>query len=77
VIEGHTDLRGDPALNQRLSERRAASVRARLIELGIASERLEAVGKGATSPVTTGVSEDDHARNRRVEFVITRRRVTP
>lgn len=75
TVEGHADVRGAAAANQRLSEQRAQQVRAVLIELGGAPERLHAMGFGATRPLTQGATEADHARNRRVEIVITRRRV--
>ncbi len=75
TVEGHADARGRADGNQRLSEQRAQQVRAALIELGIAPDRLHAVGFGASRPVTSGTSEAEHARNRRVELVITRRRV--
>lgn len=75
TVEGHADLRGLAAANQRLSERRAQRVREVLIELGVAPDRLRAVGYGDSRPMTRGTSEADHARNRRVELVITRRQV--
>src|SRR3546814_16450381 len=43
-IDGHTDSRGSTAYNQRLSEARAASVRARLASLGVDPSRLQALG---------------------------------
>jgi len=69
-IEGHADLRGDPAVNQELSQRRAANVRATLIKLGIKPDVIIAEGFGATRPLTTGTSDDDHRKNRRVEFAV-------
>lgn len=75
TVEGHADIRGHAGANQRLSEQRAEGVRGVLIELGIAPERLRAVGYGATRPIASGINEDAHARNRRVELVITRRRI--
>lgn len=75
-IEGHTDSKGGDAYNQRLSEARAAAVRAWLQEAGVAPARLSAQGLGARRPVapnTTPDGRDDPAgrqRNRRVEIVI-------
>lgn len=46
AIEGHTDAVGDAAANKALSERRAASVREYMIQLGIDGSRLVAVGYG-------------------------------
>gem|GEM_PF-505633 len=69
-IEGHCDLRGDDALNQKLSERRARNVMRKLIEWGIPAEVMSYAGYGRTRPLDNGSSEDAHQRNRRVEFVV-------
>jgi outer membrane protein OmpA-like peptidoglycan-associated protein len=74
-VEGHTDVRGGTEANQRLSERRARRVRDKLIELGFEPTRIEAVGLGESRPAVAGTDEAAHARNRRVELVITKRRV--
>ena len=68
IIEGHTSSDGAATSNLRLSEERAASLRNRLIELGIAPHRLEAVGYGETRPIATNDTEAGRSRNRRVEF---------
>lgn len=68
IIEGHTSSDGAAASNLRLSEARAASLRNRLIELGIAPHRLEVVGYGETRPIATNETEEGRSRNRRVEF---------
>lgn len=62
-IGGHADRMGEPEKNLALSEQRAAAVRAYLVQAGIASERLSAVGYGDARPLYP--SPD--ARNRRVE----------
>lgn len=69
-IEGHTDSRGSAAMNLQLSDDRAASVRAWLVEAGIAPERLVSVGFGEDQPVDPRETEEAWERNRRVEFVI-------
>jgi uncharacterized repeat protein (TIGR01451 family)/uncharacterized protein (TIGR03382 family) len=70
-VEGHTDSQGSDAFNLDLSQRRANSVRKRLIEQeGIAPERLEAVGYGETRPVDTNKTAKGRENNRRVEFII-------
>lgn len=69
-IEGHTDDRGDATQNRELSQRRAESVRKALLERGVASVRLEAVGYGEEQPVDTNQTLVGRANNRRVEFVI-------
>jgi len=69
-IEGHTDSQGSSAYNQELSTRRANAVMERLVENGVAAERLEAVGHGESRPLDSSDGEEAHARNRRVEFNI-------
>jgi outer membrane protein OmpA-like peptidoglycan-associated protein len=69
-INGHTDGVGGPAANLRLSERRAAAVRGALVErFGIAADRLDAQGFGATVPKAGNDTREGRARNRRVELV--------
>ncbi|MBZ4419470.1 Ig-like domain-containing protein [Myxococcus sp. RHSTA-1-4] len=71
-IEGHTDDQGNDAMNLDLSKRRAANVRAFLIEEGIAAGRLESEGYGETKPVDTNKTAKGRENNRRVEFNILR-----
>jgi outer membrane protein OmpA-like peptidoglycan-associated protein len=65
VVEGHTDSRGSEAYNQVLSEKRAQAVRTALVEMGVAGERIEAVGYGESQPISS-----DDAVNRRVSIAI-------
>lgn len=76
AVEGHADVRGSDEFNQALSEQRAHAVRDALVSLGVAPAKLSAIGFGSSRPLTAGTTEADHARNRRVELVITRRRET-
>ncbi len=72
-IAGHTDSNGSDALNMRLSDKRANSVRDYLIKKGgVEAERLKAVGYGETKPIDTNRTRAGRARNRRVEFNITK-----
>ena len=66
-IEGHTDSQGKDALNQKLSEDRAAAVKNYLIENGIASDRLSSVGYGESKPIDSNKTAAGRANNRRVE----------
>lgn len=68
-VEGHTDSTGSAAANQTLSEQRAKAIVAKLVESGIAADRLTAVGKGQSSPVADNATDEGRAKNRRVEFV--------
>lgn len=69
-IRGHTDTDGEEWYNQRLSERRAASVRDFLVEHGVSAGRLKTVGYGERQPIADGDTEEGRARNRRVEMYI-------
>jgi len=70
IVVGHTDHIGTHAYNQALSERRAASVKAYLINQGIAAENIQTEGKGKTMPVASNATREGRARNRRVEIEI-------
>ncbi|MCL2101058.1 MAG: OmpA family protein [Fibromonadales bacterium] len=70
TVEGHTDDRGSADFNQKLSEQRANAVMLYLVERGIDSNRLEAVGHGLTRPVADNSTDEGRAKNRRVELVI-------
>ena len=68
-VEGHTDSTGNPTSNQTLSEQRSQAIVDKLVELGIAKDRLTAVGKGQNSPIADNTTDEGRAKNRRVEFV--------
>jgi outer membrane protein OmpA-like peptidoglycan-associated protein len=67
MIEGHTDSDGSNALNQTLSENRAAAVRNYLVEKGIGTDRLKSTGFGETKPIASNRTATGKAENRRVE----------
>jgi outer membrane protein OmpA-like peptidoglycan-associated protein len=69
-IEGHTDSTGTPASNQALSLARAETVRATLVSLGVAADRLSTVGFGASQPLVPDTTPENQAINRRVQFVV-------
>lgn len=71
-ISGHTDSRGDAQANLDLSQRRADSIKAYLVNKGgIEPSRINAVGYGSTQPVIKNeVTDEDRRINRRVEFEI-------
>ena len=72
-IQGHTDNRGDRAVNMQLSQRRAESVRRWLVQHGVEGARLTAKGYGPTLPLAPNITAYNRARNRRVQFKILRR----
>ena len=67
-LGSHTDARGGDAANQRLAQRRADSARAWLLNKGIASNRITAVGYGEAQPIANNNSLTGRELNRRVEF---------
>jgi len=68
-VEGHTDSDGEDASNLKLSEARAKAVMDKLVELGIARDRLTSKGHGESKPMAANDSPEGKAQNRRVEFV--------
>jgi len=70
LVEGHTDSEGTEAYNQTLSENRANSVKTWLVEAGIESSLLQAVGYGESNPVASNETEEGRGKNRRVEITI-------
>jgi outer membrane protein OmpA-like peptidoglycan-associated protein len=70
MIEGNTDSVGSDQYNQRLSERRAASVKTYLVNKGVNAGILDTVGYGESRPVATNDTAEGRAKNRRVEFKV-------
>lgn len=68
-IEGHTDNSGDAAHNKKLSNDRANAVLTSLMAQGIDKTRMSAKGFGAENPLVANDSEENKAKNRRVELV--------
>lgn len=71
--ESHTDSRGPSSYNKLLSDKRAKSTAQYVISKGISEERISGIGKGEEDPeidCESGCSKDDHAKNRRSEFII-------
>lgn len=68
-VQGHTDNTGTVAGNQKLSEQRAQAIVNKLVEMGIAANRLSAKGMGQSAPLADNSTDEGRAKNRRVEFV--------
>ena len=66
-IVGHTDSDGAKAYNQTLSEKRAESVKDRLVKNGVEASRITTSGKGEDEPVATNKTAAGKAKNRRIE----------
>jgi OOP family OmpA-OmpF porin len=70
IAIGHADSIGSDAYNQRLSVRRAESVKAYLVSRGVESNRVYTEGKGEKQPVADNKSREGRAKNRRVEIEV-------
>jgi type IX secretion system PorP/SprF family membrane protein len=69
-IIGHTDKVGKPLVNYKLSSLRAQAVAEYLIQKGLPAERVKHSGRGDTAPIADNETEENRAKNRRVEFII-------
>lgn len=69
-IDGHTDSQGTDGYNQQLSQARAEAVRTALAGMGVAPERITAVGHGETQPVADNKIAAGRQQNRRVEVTL-------
>jgi len=68
-VIGHTDAAGGADYNQKLSARRAAAVMKALQDRG-ATQQIDAAGKGMSQNLCKEDTDECHAKNRRVEFII-------
>jgi OOP family OmpA-OmpF porin len=70
IAVGHTDGIGSDAYNNKLSVRRAESVKAYLVSKGIEPNRVYTEGKGKKQPVADNKTAEGRAKNRRVEIEV-------
>ncbi|MBX3187035.1 MAG: DUF4398 and OmpA-like domain-containing protein [Labilithrix sp.] len=70
MIAGHSDSKGKDDANMTLSQKRAEAVKAFLTSHGVAPERVQAQGMGATQPVGSNETNEGRANNRRVEVIL-------
>ncbi|HUU50415.1 MAG TPA: OmpA family protein [Nitrospinota bacterium] len=68
IIGGHTCNMGPDRYNERLSERRASSVKEYFIKQGVDSNRLKSIGYGESRPITDNRTSEKRRMNRRVEI---------
>jgi outer membrane protein OmpA-like peptidoglycan-associated protein len=76
IVIGHTDNVGDAVSNQKLSQRRAETVRNVIISMGVEPERLTAIGKGDKEPKADNNTEEGRLMNRRVEVQLVQHSIT-
>jgi outer membrane protein OmpA-like peptidoglycan-associated protein len=69
-IEGHCDERGTEEYNRSLGDRRALSIREKLVQLGLDPEMLPTISFGEEKPVDPGHNEAAWGKNRRGELIL-------
>jgi outer membrane protein OmpA-like peptidoglycan-associated protein len=69
-VAGHADRSGTPAYNQKLSLRRAQTVAAELVRLGVAQNEIDIEAFGDTHPLVPTAAGVREPQNRRVEIVL-------
>lgn len=69
-LAGHTDNRGIPGQNVKLSQARVDKVKSYLVSKGIQDRRITGKGYGGSKPISSNDTEETRQFNRRVEFVI-------
>jgi outer membrane protein OmpA-like peptidoglycan-associated protein len=73
-IDGHTDSVGNAQANMTLSQKRAESVKSYLVsKYAVDGTRLSAKGFGSTQPIADNKTKEGQAKNRRVDFTVTRK----
>lgn len=70
IAVGHTDATGSDAYNQKLSVKRAETVKAYLVSKGIQKNRVYTEGKGEKQPVADNKTSAGRSKNRRVEIEV-------
>ena len=70
AVEGYTDNVGGDELNQKLSEKRAESVRTYLVAQGLSDGSVSSQGFGTSTPVSDNATAAGRQQNRRVEIVV-------
>lgn len=69
-VAGYTDSTGNDSINIPLSQRRAQAVSNYLVNRGVASNRISAMGYGAANPIASNATAQGKAQNRRVEIKV-------
>ncbi|HEX6226024.1 MAG TPA: OmpA family protein, partial [Chryseolinea sp.] len=69
-LSGHTDNRGIPGQNLKLSQARVEKVKSYLVSKGIDKKRITGKGYGGSRPIASNDNEETRPLNRRVEFTI-------
>ncbi|NUP06714.1 MAG: OmpA family protein [Polyangiaceae bacterium] len=76
-VQGHTDNKGAKALNEKLSDDRAKSVKEALVKRGVDANRLQSKGYGMDKPIADNKTEAGRQQNRRVQFIVVEKKAVP
>jgi OOP family OmpA-OmpF porin len=76
-VQGHTDNKGSAALNKKLSQDRADSVRKALEKRGVEAGRMVGKGFGPDKPIADNKDDAGRQKNRRVQFVVLEKKPKP
>lgn len=72
-LGGYTDNSGTAEVNNKLSGERAETVRQALTDKGVSAERLDAKGYGSLFPIAPNDTEENRAKNRRIDIQVIRK----
>jgi outer membrane protein OmpA-like peptidoglycan-associated protein len=70
IVEAHTDNKGTPEELQTLTQERAQALVDKMSSLGVAQNRFEAKGFGASLPIVANTTNANRAKNRRVQLIL-------
>ena len=70
LVESYTDASGSDERNLDLSVRRAEAVKARMVEAGVAADRVVTAGYGEEYPVASNDTAEGRRQNRRIEITV-------
>jgi OmpA-OmpF porin, OOP family len=76
-VQGHTDTTGTKAINTKLSDDRAKSVRDALVKRGVDAGRFVAKGYGPDVPIGDNKTPEGKQKNRRVQFIVLEKKPKP
>jgi outer membrane protein OmpA-like peptidoglycan-associated protein len=72
-VDGHTDRTSDSAADRQVSRDRAASAKELFVKAGIPADRVTIEAFGSEKPVAPNDTEENRAKNRRIELTIERK----
>lgn len=70
IVGGHTDRKGTPRANKRLSEKHAHFVLRELVEMGVSASRLQARGYGGERPMARDETREGATKNLRISLEV-------